>query len=347
MATIVMDPIEVTGTLSAPNLSLLTTGSLTGTGAFDRLMAVTKLHLVEEYEQERITKDEYATVYLGALQGVLAQSVQYLLNHQSQEKIIAEIGLIRQKTVTELAQTDNTILDNLGFNGTPDVEGIVAKNLEILEQQRLESVEKVKTAAKQAILTGQQIVTELAQTDDSLSGASTYGLNDAYTAIEGMLAADKAKTKAEQELAEQKVVTEIGQVNSTLPANYGKNANTVLSGLMKSSQDKTAAEIQLLDQKSVSELAQTHDTVPVNSGSLQPASYPVSGVVGKQKLLFEKQTAGFDRDAEQKLAKIMTEVLIANIAADNGTVLTGTNLDNANIGVVISNAMGGIGDTPV
>ena len=41
--TITKEPIEVTGTLSAPNLSLLTTGALTGTGAFDKLMQTTKL----------------------------------------------------------------------------------------------------------------------------------------------------------------------------------------------------------------------------------------------------------------------------------------------------------------
>jgi hypothetical protein len=342
-----MEAIEVTGTLSAPDLSQLTTVSLNGTGAFDKLMATTKLHLVEEYEQERLSKDEYATVYLGALQSVLAQSVQFLLNHQSEEKIIAEIGLIRQKTVSELAQTDNTLKAGLGFNDGTLLEGLMKNQLDITEQQILESVQKVESEKRNVALVGQQIVTELAQSADDLSGANgttVYGFNTNYTAIEGVLKAGIDKTTAEEELVKQKVVTEVGQVSDALPTTYGKSTNSLPAGVLASSVNKIKAEIDLLDQKTVSELAQTEDTVPVNEGI--GAGGSVAGVIGKQKLLFAKQTDGFDRDAEQKLVKIMTDSMIARIAADSGTVLTDSYLNNKNIGVVMQNAIGGIGSTP-
>lgn len=105
-------------TLRTP-LSSLTTESLDGTGAFDALMRSTKLHLLEEYNAQRITGNEYATVYLGALSVVLQTSIQFLLNEQQAHQIAAEIGLIRQKTVTELANTDDNIPIGLGFNHIP------------------------------------------------------------------------------------------------------------------------------------------------------------------------------------------------------------------------------------
>jgi hypothetical protein len=107
-----------TGLLSTP-IEKLTSVSVEGTGAFDVLMRATKLHLTEEYEANRITGNEYATVYLGALTAVLQTSIQFLLNEQQAHQIVAEVGLLRQKTVTELAQTDDNIPIGLGFNHIP------------------------------------------------------------------------------------------------------------------------------------------------------------------------------------------------------------------------------------
>lgn len=109
-----------TGLLSTP-IEKLTTIAVDGTGAFDVLMRATKLHLVEEFEAGRITGNEYTTVYLGALSAVLQTSIQFLLNEQQAHQIVAEVGLIRQKTVTELAQTDDSIPVGLGFNFVPKV----------------------------------------------------------------------------------------------------------------------------------------------------------------------------------------------------------------------------------
>lgn len=104
--------------LSTP-LEQLTTVSLTGSGAFDVLMRATKQHLKEEYDAQRITGQEYSTVYLGALSAVLQTATQFLLNEQQVQKINAEIGLVRQQTVTELSNTDDTLPMGLGFNHVP------------------------------------------------------------------------------------------------------------------------------------------------------------------------------------------------------------------------------------
>jgi len=121
----------------------LTTNSLEGTGVFDQLMQATKLHLKDEFDAGRITGKEYSTVYLGAINSVLAQSVQFLLNKQQIAKLNAEIGLLRQKTVTELAQTEDALPLGLGFNGmyadeagwTVAVEGVLARQISLFEKQ--------------------------------------------------------------------------------------------------------------------------------------------------------------------------------------------------------------------
>lgn len=70
-------------------LSDLTTTSIGGTGVFDVLMRANKAHLEEEFSKGRIKGPEYASVYLGSLQAVLAASVQFLLQR---EKVNQEVA---------------------------------------------------------------------------------------------------------------------------------------------------------------------------------------------------------------------------------------------------------------
>ena len=102
-------------------IDALTTVDLKGSGAFDVLMRATKMHLLEEYNASRITGSDYSTVYLGALVQVLQTATQFLMNEQQVHKINAEIGLIRQKTVTELAITDDNLPHGLGYNFIQDI----------------------------------------------------------------------------------------------------------------------------------------------------------------------------------------------------------------------------------
>ena len=106
------------GNLSTP-LSKLTTAVVNGDGVFDVLMRAVKGHLKEEYNNGRIIGKDYTTVYLGAMTQVLQTSIQFMLNQQQANQISAEIGLIHQKIVTELAETDDSVPVGLGFNHIP------------------------------------------------------------------------------------------------------------------------------------------------------------------------------------------------------------------------------------
>lgn len=60
-------------------LDLLTECKLDGAGAFDKIMTSLKLHLQQEYEEQRITGAEYAKVYVAMMQYALQYAVQFLL----------------------------------------------------------------------------------------------------------------------------------------------------------------------------------------------------------------------------------------------------------------------------
>lgn len=83
----------------------LTDGKIDGDGVFDKLMSSVGNHINVEREANRISNTDYSTVYLGAMQAALAQSVQFVLGRQVADK---QADLYAQKIVTELTQTQDS-----------------------------------------------------------------------------------------------------------------------------------------------------------------------------------------------------------------------------------------------
>jgi hypothetical protein len=292
--------------LSAPDITLLSTQSVDGTGAFDVLMKTTKLHLLEEYNAGRITGEEYATVYLGAMTSVLQQAVQFLLNHQQAEKVLAEIGLVRQKTVTELAQTDDTLPEGLGFNGTTAVEGLVADQKALNALQESLVTAQISKAERDVALVGQQIITELAQTDDNIgTAASAYGLNDTASIL-GIVKAQVDKLGLEGDLLVQRLVTELAQTSDTKPLTLGQTSSTSITGLMKIQKDKALAEIDLLQQQTATEVSQTSNTKPSDLG--QMASTEINGLSKAQRDKIDAEISRIAAEENLIIQKTVTEV---------------------------------------
>lgn len=96
---------------------------------------------------------------------------------------------------------------------------------------------------------------------------------------------------------------------------------------------KSNGEIALLAQKVATERAQT-TAMGVDEDS----------VVGRQKGLYQAQTAGFTRDAEQKAAKILIDTWSVRRTTDEGTVADGTNkLNDATVGRLVDKLLTGVG----
>lgn len=99
---------------------------------------------------------------------------------------------------------------------------------------------------------------------------------------------------------------------------------------------KSAAEITLLTQKTVTEKAQTM-SLGVDDDS----------VIGRQKKLYEAQTTGFARDAEQKVAQQYIDVWKTLRMTDDGWQANATQgLDDATMGAVLARLRQGIGIVP-
>ena len=96
------------------------------TGNFDELMKTVTLHLEEQFNAGRITGNDYATVYLGALQSVLAQAVTFTLNMNKANK---ETDLLTQKEITEFAQTGKT------SSVLPDASSVSGKQITLFTEQ--------------------------------------------------------------------------------------------------------------------------------------------------------------------------------------------------------------------
>jgi hypothetical protein len=141
----------------------LTTKVVNGTGIFDELMTAANAHLESQFKNERITGTQYAEVYLGQLQAVLANAVQFLI------------------------ERDKTYLNNLLINAQIE---LADKQVELAEKQleqadkQLELLEKqIELQQAQSDLAKQKIKTEIAQIADTVDGVAVTGVIGAQVAL--------------------------------------------------------------------------------------------------------------------------------------------------------------------
>jgi hypothetical protein len=89
----------------ASSLTTSTDGkyTVTGSGIFDDLMEAVNTHLAAQFNLGRLTGTDYATVYLGAIQSSLQNSVQFVLGRQQADK---QADLIASQIITETQSKD-------------------------------------------------------------------------------------------------------------------------------------------------------------------------------------------------------------------------------------------------
>ena len=84
------------------SIDQVTTTVPSGNGVFDVLMRSVDSHLDKQYVSGRIKGSDYATVYLGALQAVLQQAIQFTL---MREKTEVEIDAVQETIDQSKANT--------------------------------------------------------------------------------------------------------------------------------------------------------------------------------------------------------------------------------------------------
>ena len=163
----------------------ITTGSVSGTGIFDKLMQTINLHLLNEFQADRITKSDYGQVYVSALNATLQQAIQFELSKDqaaiqaatlaAQYELIAyqKEALILQNEKMELEKAQ-LVLANAQLT-LQNEKLAIEKNL-VSQQVLLTTAQVSKTnsdiAANDAQigLINQKKITEIAQTTDGYAG---------------------------------------------------------------------------------------------------------------------------------------------------------------------------------
>lgn len=201
-------------------------------------------------------------------------------------------------------------IDRLRAAAANDLNTIINRDLAQIDSNAKITAEIANAATQTADNTRKidaEIVAQTARTTNETNKTSAE-----ITALQAQTANDTTKT-----------------VNDTTRTNNDTNRAI---GELSALASKTDAEVLLLTQKKETELAQVSDVV---------ATGTVAGVIGKQKGLFQKQTDGFDRDAEQKLAKIMVDTWSVRQTTDGATV-DANGLADAQIATVLAKAKTGI-----
>lgn len=295
----------------------ITTGVIDGDGIFDKFMSSIETRLDREYAKNRIKGVEYSKVYLGAMESAMQQSIAFELGRQQADK---QAELLAQQT---LKAVEETAL-------------IVSQELKVDAETALIN-ENTTNAVKQGVildLEDDKVIAETALIDQNIINAVSQNkvieLQDDKIVLENaLLGAQKLKVDAEKILVTEqkyKTTSEIVLVKNQGYAELAKVADsvtfdgdalpTVVSGLIGKQSSKILSEKELVNQKRTTEYAQVYDVV-------YDTVDPVTGVIGKQKALYGKQTDGFDRDAEQKLAKIMVDSWNVRRSTDEATIPAG------------------------
>ena len=147
-------PTITNATLTQGSSLTVTDNVVTGTGAFDDLMEAVNIHLEAQFNLGRITGSDYATVYLGAMQAALQNSVAFVMGLEKTnadvilitkqglkvdaEKLLVdaqelktdgETALIAQKEITEYGQTQKT------SKIAPHADSILGKQANLYSEQ--------------------------------------------------------------------------------------------------------------------------------------------------------------------------------------------------------------------
>ncbi|TKW65225.1 MAG: hypothetical protein DI616_15975 [Paracoccus denitrificans] len=159
-------------TIGPVTLAQLTEAKVDGAGVFDTLMRASAAHCQQEFERNRIKGQDYAQVYLTAMQYTLQTATQFLLGKdkayleaqliEAQVKI-AEQQLLQEQQKVELIAAQVLKTKQETTNLVQELENLKAQECLLKAQYDLTMVQKLQTTA-QTSLVQQKIATEKAQT---------------------------------------------------------------------------------------------------------------------------------------------------------------------------------------
>lgn len=288
----------------------LTEAKVSGEGVFDTLMRGMVGHLELEFNKNRLRGADYAQVYLSSLTPVLQNAVVFLLQ---KDEAANKANLVQ-------AQIDLTKLQG------QLIELEIAR--EELTRDLIEAqVDKIRRDIVSADVNDASVVAQTKRIEAETLNVAKQGL----ILDNQLLVSAKEIERATAEIAQVKATT-INTSQELLNLQAQECLLKAQYDLAMLNKLQTTAQTTLIQQKTATERAQTVETgVDDNS------------VIGRQKILYKAQSDGFQRDAEQKAAKLLTDTWNVRRTTDESTVADATNmLNDATIGRAILKMLTGV-----
>lgn len=204
----------------------------------------------------------------------------------------------------------------------------------------LGSLTTVLNQSSSFLLQSEQLNKQLLLLDEQI--ANVQANTELVTAQKDKLTADTDLVNAQKEKLEADTAISVKQLEVLQAQIEQSNASKLLTNQQKTNaeaqydlilkqQDKADKETALLEQKLTTEIAQTIGDETT-----------VKGILGKQMELIQKQAEGFDRNAEQKLTKMMIDTWTVRQSTDGADTLN-NGLADDQINNVLNIAKAGIG----
>lgn len=316
---------ELYSAVKTVTLDDLTQVDLEGEGVFDKLMQAMDQHIQREYKGNRITGDQYAKVYTDVSTAVLGQSVSFLL--QKDQAKWAAITAQMQARIAEIQATEALI------------------NLEKTKVEAQQAVFEMQNAGAQYALTKMQIANADAAycLTQAQTGSETYRrswlmpaelaiqeytrsniLPSEYAAkmvtADRILPAEAAIKEYENRVLQplEKGLQEF-QLNNVLPTQQATaeyQLNQMLPVALGKEQHllnfQLPAQTSLIKEQVEVQRSQTMET-------RVDALTPISGVIGRQKTLLDRQAALTLEQTEAERSKTLDTRL------DGSTIVEGLN----------------------
>lgn len=152
-------------TVEPVTLAQLTEAKVDGAGVFDTLMRAAASHIQLEFDRNRIKGQDYAQVYLTAIQYTLANATTFLMGkdkaYLDAKLVEANIALVEKQAMLIDAQISKTVAETT--NLAQELLNMKAQECLLTAQYDLTMLQKLQTTAQTALIQ-QKIATEKAQT---------------------------------------------------------------------------------------------------------------------------------------------------------------------------------------
>ena len=249
-------------------------------------------------------------------------------------KTLAEIDLVKQHTANAVAEL--AILNGNAGKVAAEVVQLTAQS-KLTNQQAANALTEngniVKTGEhldKQNLLLNQQRL-NLVSEEENIRAQNL------------LIGAQKTKTVADANAADQHTLL-VKQQASNLTL---ESLNIPLQGAVLTAQEcKLRAEYDLTlgnVTKSASENTLLLQKVATEKAQVLALGVDDNSVLGKQKSLYQAQTDGFKRDAEQKAAKLLVDSWNVRKTVDSGTDANPAGIGDAAITRVVTKLITGVG----